>query len=223
MSTYVYMRILESAPRRYDLGIRLLSCGRVEELYDLTADAAVSGLQEPHVLEIGCGTGNLTLALAKRGARVSAVDQNPEMLQIARGKLDGIEGVELREMTASEVADRFTAESFDVVTASLVLSEMSPEEQLYVLRGARKLLRDGGRLVMADETQPHRFPARLLHAVLRLPVAVLAYVLTQTSTRAVADPSGLLRAAGFELSSEQRSGFGSMTVVVGLKTPDARR
>jgi hypothetical protein len=39
MSTYVYMTILESAPERYDLGIRILSFGRVLQMYDAAADA----------------------------------------------------------------------------------------------------------------------------------------------------------------------------------------
>jgi len=39
------------------------------------------------VLEIGCGTGAVTVRLVKRGARVTALDQNPEMLERARARL----------------------------------------------------------------------------------------------------------------------------------------
>ncbi|MBI4518898.1 MAG: hypothetical protein HY699_24145 [Deltaproteobacteria bacterium] len=60
MSTYVYMRLLESAPNRYDASIRLLPLGRVTSLYAAAADAAVAGLESLRVLELGCGTGNLT-------------------------------------------------------------------------------------------------------------------------------------------------------------------
>ena len=84
MSTYIYMRILESAPLRYDRGIQLLSLGRVTTMYDAVARAAVGGIQAPHVLEIGCGTGILTQALLARCAQVTAIDLNPEMLDVAR-------------------------------------------------------------------------------------------------------------------------------------------
>jgi SAM-dependent methyltransferase len=41
------------------------------------------------VLDLGCGTGRHTLALTRAGARVTALDQSPEMLARARAKLDG--------------------------------------------------------------------------------------------------------------------------------------
>ncbi len=41
------------------------------------------------VLDVGCGTGRLTLALAEAGARVVAIDQSPEMMARARTKLHG--------------------------------------------------------------------------------------------------------------------------------------
>src|SRR5437660_845136 len=41
------------------------------------------------VLDLGCGTGRHTLALARAGARVTALDQSPEMMAIARRKLQG--------------------------------------------------------------------------------------------------------------------------------------
>ena len=129
MSTYVYMRILESAPRRYDLGLRILSLGRVTQMYELVAAAVVDAGTTPHVLEIGCGTGNLTQVLLARGARVTAIDLNPEMLDIAQDKLRNVAGqvelVELHEIAAVEIADRFPTEQFDAIAMTLALSEMS--------------------------------------------------------------------------------------------------
>ena len=67
MSTYILMKILESAPRRYDKGIYILTFGRVDEAYDrLTSHIK----REQRVLDIGCGTGALTLRAAKKGAKV---------------------------------------------------------------------------------------------------------------------------------------------------------
>src|SRR5207248_240987 len=41
------------------------------------------------VLDLGCGTGRHTLALARGGAHVTALDQSPEMMAVARHKLAG--------------------------------------------------------------------------------------------------------------------------------------
>jgi demethylmenaquinone methyltransferase/2-methoxy-6-polyprenyl-1,4-benzoquinol methylase len=38
MSTYIWMKILESAPSRYDLGIRIITLGRLDAVYDHVAD-----------------------------------------------------------------------------------------------------------------------------------------------------------------------------------------
>jgi ubiquinone/menaquinone biosynthesis C-methylase UbiE len=216
MSTYVYMRFLEAAPYRYDRGIRWLSWGRVTALYRRTAAAATGGRHAPHVLEIGCGTGNLTAALVAHGAQVTAVDCNPDMLTIAQTKLAGKSAV-FHEMAAVEIGDRFPVASFDVVAASLVLSEMSDDEQRYVLRAAHKVLRPGGRLVIADEVRPEKHLQRWLYRCARWPVAILTYLITQTTTSALANPGMLLTGAGFRMVSEDRSGLGSMSVLVAEK------
>jgi ubiquinone/menaquinone biosynthesis C-methylase UbiE len=212
MSTYVYMRILESAPRRYDLGIRLLSLGGVDAMYDAVAAAAVAGRTAPRVLELGCGTGNLTRALLRHGATVTGVDQSAEMLAVAREKLAG--AAELREMAAVEIGDRFAPGAFDAVAASLVLSEMSPDERAYVLRAARRVLRPGGRLVVADEVLPEGRLARVLHALRRWPLAVVTWLLTQSGTSAVPALGALVRAAGFRVLEDRRLARAGVGLVV---------
>lgn len=221
MSTYVYMKILESAPQRYDLGLRVLSLGRVTAMYDAVAEAAVAGQSTPRVLEIGCGTGNLTRRLAEHGATVTAVDINADMLAVARAKLgDMSPQVELGEMAAVEIADRFPAGSFDAVAATLVLSEMSEEERAYVLRAAHRVLRPGGRIVVADEVRLPNVAARIAHVLVRGPLALLTYLLTQTSTSAVRDLAGLVGAAGFRVL-EERTLPGATGMVVGERPAEA--
>lgn len=57
----------------------------------LDAGLASFGMgEDEHVLDVGCGTGNLTLALLRRlssDGRVTAVDISPEMLRMAREKV----------------------------------------------------------------------------------------------------------------------------------------
>ena len=102
MSTLALMRFLESAPSRYDRGMRWLTLGRTEPMRDALADAALGAARPgvaPAVLEIGCGTGALTRRLVHGGAQVTAVDQNPAMLEIARNHLKDLGDAELLERT----------------------------------------------------------------------------------------------------------------------------
>ena len=205
MSTYVYMRILESAPLRYDRGIRLISLGRVTHMYEAVARATISTATACSVLEVGCGTGNLTQALLKRGAQVTAIDLNPEMLDVARQKLaPAANQVNLQEIAAAEIADRFPPDHFDAAATSLVLSEMSEQEQAYVLAAVGRVIRPGGRLVVADEVWPTGFFARLRYACVRLPLAFITYLLTQTTTVAVQHLAERIQEAGFRIIEEQK-------------------
>jgi SAM-dependent methyltransferase len=51
--------------------------------------------QSDHILEVGCGTGQATKSLAKRGFPIVAMDPGPEMLREAREDLAGFSNVEL--------------------------------------------------------------------------------------------------------------------------------
>ncbi|MDT5036968.1 MAG: hypothetical protein QOE03_2153 [Micromonosporaceae bacterium] len=95
------------------------------------------------VLEIACGTGIWTQALARRAATVTALDAAPEMLAIARN------GVDSRNVTF-QVADVFswtTSERFDVIFFSAWFSHVptSRFEPLWGRLGG--LLADRGRVV----------------------------------------------------------------------------
>ena len=84
MSSFVWMKVLESAPERYDRGIRMLSGGRIEEAYDRIAKLIAA--PGKRILDIGCGTGGVTLACAARGAAVTGIDIDAGMLEVARKK-----------------------------------------------------------------------------------------------------------------------------------------
>jgi len=213
VSSFVFMKVLESAPHRYDRGMRLLSLGRMERLYREIADAVAAPGRR--ILDIGCGTGGIALACAARGARVVGIDSNPEMLEVARSKPPppGTPPVEWRELGVAEIEDAFEPAAFDAITAGLVLSELAPLERDYGLRIALSRLRPGGLLAAADEAVPRGWARRLLWRGVRLPLVCLTYLLTQNTTRPVADPARLVRAAGFADVRERRLGWGEMVLV----------
>jgi len=214
MSSLALMRFLESAPERYDAGMRLLTFGRVARLHDALAEAAAPRAGS-RVLEIGCGTGSLTARLVARGGRVTALDQNPEMLEQARARLESAPAgaVTWLERTASEI-DSLPEADFDAVVMSLSLSEMSSGERGFVLRQSLKRLRPGGTLAVGDEVRPRRRWQRLLRAVVAAPQILLAWIAVGSTSRPVPDLRSEVRDSGFRVRSERRWLLGTLSVVV---------
>ena len=221
MSSYVFMKVLESRARRYDRGIALISLGQSEKARRrLVADNVRQGAR---VLEIGCGTGTAAILAARGGADVLGFDVSADMLAVAREKVKAArleDRIRLVEMGVSGM-DRLADRSFDLVMATLVFSELSPEEQAYALRHARRTLRDGGRLAIADEARPEGLVKRALHRVVRFPLTVATFVLTQTTTSAVEGLCDLVRVAGFRVDVEERAALDSFLYLVAVR--DQRR
>ena len=217
MSSSVYMKVLESQPERYDRGITLLSLGAADRARRRLVDDAV----EPgmRVLEIGCGTGTLTVLAAQKGARVVAFDVSGPMLAMARRKVAdaGVsDHVRLEHQGVSSM-DALEDESFDVVTSTLVFSELSNDERVWVLRHSGRVLRPAGRIGIVDEVTPESLGERLVHGAVRLPLLVATFALTQTTTRPVDGLSQLVSEAGFRVEKEERTALGSLLYLLAAK------
>ena len=216
MSSFVWMKFLESAPERYDRGIRMLSGGRIEDVYARVA--ALAAAPGKRVLDIGCGTGGVSLACAARGAVVTGIDIDAGMLEIARAKPAPAGGsVEFVELGAAEVEDRFSEGSLDAVVSCLAMSELSREEQEYALKIAYSRLVPGGAIVIADETTPQHRLARLAYRLRRLPMVAATYLLTQTTTRPVQQLAERITAAGFSHVDAERMWSDAFVIVRGVK------
>jgi ubiquinone/menaquinone biosynthesis C-methylase UbiE len=214
MSSLALMRLLESAPGRYDAGMRALTFGKVDAIRQALAEAAVP-LPGARVLEIGCGTGAVTEKLIARGARVTAVDQNPEMVERARTRLTHApaDAIIFVERTASEI-DAFAEGGFDAVVAGLSLSEMSKQERAFVLKCAMRALRPGGVVAIADEVRPRGFINRVLQILMRGPQAALGWLIVGSVSSPIPDLAAEVAAAGFVIRSERRWLFETLAVVV---------
>ncbi len=165
------------------------------------------------MLEIGCGTGTVAEMMAQRGAHLTAIDQNPQMLEIARRRLANAATVTLHEQTACEI-DRFGENAFDAVVASLCLSEMSVQERAYVFAEARKLLARDGVLVVGDEVVARGLLQRALQWCLRLPQALLGWAMVGSVSHPIRDLAGELERVGFRVRIERRYLLGTLALVV---------
>jgi ubiquinone/menaquinone biosynthesis C-methylase UbiE len=212
VSSYVWMRLLESAPERYDAGIHLLSLGHIERVYRRVAEL-VHGTD---VLDVGCGTGNMTVRLARRGLRVVGVDLSPEMLAVARKKLP-TGSVRWLQTGAAELTDHFPERSFDTIVSILLFSEQSDAEQRLVLRQCHSLLRPDGRLIVADEVRAPTWWRRMLYFLLRVPLLLITYLLTQTSTHPVSGLEAKLNDAGFRIVLHERNWLGDFALIQAAK------
>jgi ubiquinone/menaquinone biosynthesis C-methylase UbiE len=207
------MRVLESAPERYDFGIRLLSLGHIDRIYNRAAELA----RGPDVLDLGCGTGNMALRLTQLGLRVSGLDASPEMLAVARGKIPRGSAVRWVEAGAVELTDHFSPGSFDTIVSVLMFSELSEVEQKLVLLQCRSLLRPGGRIILADEVRASTFLRRAVHSIVFVPLSLVTYMLTQASTRPVRNLKAMLGETGFSIVMEERNRLGDFALVVAEK------
>ena len=100
------------------------------------------------VLEVGCGTGQLTERLASCGLRLTAIDIGPSMIATARRRLAGAE-VCFR-VTSFEDLDAIDA-SFDLIISSAAFHWIDPE---VAFTKSARLLRPGGWLALLG-TEEH--------------------------------------------------------------------
>lgn len=204
MSTYILMKVLESAPGRYDRGIRILTLGRLDKAYDRLVSHIKDGQK---VLDIGCGTGALALRAARKGATVKGIDINPQMLENARLKAvnEGLtQNLELVEMGAAEIGSEDPA-SYDAVMSGLCFSELTEDEITYTLHHVKRLLKPGGHLLVADEVRIRNILMRWLYWLGRFPLVIITYLVTQTATHAVRDLPEKVKESGFIIESTRSS------------------
>lgn len=108
------------------------------------------------LLEVGCGTGNLQIQIAKAfpAARCAGIDIDPTGIQCAR---DAVRQAGLSDritLIEGDIADAVQSQSFDVVVMVEVLHEIGPDIRPRVVAGCANALRRGGWLVIVDETYP---------------------------------------------------------------------
>jgi ubiquinone/menaquinone biosynthesis C-methylase UbiE/NAD-dependent dihydropyrimidine dehydrogenase PreA subunit len=214
MFSYIFMKILESRPSRYDFGINVLTLGHAKRVKKEIVDRWIKpGM---NVLDMGCGTGELMSYALQKGALVTGIDISDKMLSVAqrRFKEKGLgKKTELHHAGVTELDRLFKDNRFDLVISTLVFSELYPDERRWAYREIHRVLKDTGTLILAGEVTPRGLFKRAIHFVFRLPLAVVTYLMAQTGTKAVPDMAKEASLSGFRVIGEKRSLLGSFSIL----------
>jgi demethylmenaquinone methyltransferase/2-methoxy-6-polyprenyl-1,4-benzoquinol methylase len=183
----------------YDAMNRIMTAGLDQRWRRETARAVVR--PGDAVLDACCGTGDLAVAAARAGGRVTGLDFSERMLERARRKEPSIEWV-AGDLLALPFADG----TFDAATVGFGVRNVEDLDR--ALRELRRVLRGGGRLAILEITQPRGVLApfyrlwfdRIVPLLGRLLPGGSAYTYLPASVRRFPGPEALaelIEASGF--------------------------
>jgi demethylmenaquinone methyltransferase / 2-methoxy-6-polyprenyl-1,4-benzoquinol methylase len=224
-------RMFSHIAERYEWFDHLASVGndllwRPRALWDLARFAP--GAPLARVLDLGCGTGELTRLLARRapGARVVGADFTDAMLRVAERRTRRATGKpRIGYARATALHLPFGDGTFDLVTSAFLARNLSDLDA--ALREMRRVLRPGGRLLILDITEPLSpafgavFHAYFDHIVPWLGAAVDSAgpyrYLPESLRRLPSRPAFLdaLRRAGFPRAEARTQSLGIVTTFLG--------
>ena len=196
--------------RAYDPFLSLLTLGRRARLRRTTVELAAIQPGK-HVLEVGCGTGDVALAAsepASRDGAVYGIDPSPEMIAVAREKAARARrAVEFQVGVVEALA--FPDASMDVVLSSLMMHHLPEALKRRGLAEIVRVLKPEGRLLIVDFKRPttpmaRRMTTLLWHGRLR---------------EGVQDLPRLLHEAGFKQVRVGDMPLGMLGFVLGQLTP----
>jgi ubiquinone/menaquinone biosynthesis C-methylase UbiE len=191
------MKILESRPERYDIGMGLLTLGSLGKIKQEISEHAKPG---DKVLDLGCGTGTLAQMCIEQGAEVTGVDANSGMLEVAKRNSPSANYLNI---SLSNLDEHYSDESFDIILSTLAFSELTRAERVHVMKQIKKILKTGGKVLIGDEIIPENVFSKSFYYAFRLPMRLLTWIMTQTTTNAIPSFDEEVREAGMQIVSRK--------------------
>lgn len=177
----------------YDAFTNILTLGHAGMLRTLTVDLANLKSGEK-VLDVGCGTGGVTIPAKQRIGKTglaTGIDPAPEMIAVARKKAARA-GLEIDFRVGVIESLPYEDNTFDTVTSSLMMHHLTGQLRVQGLAEVKRVLKPGGRLLIADMTRSGTsFHAKVF--------AALTFHGSHSGAQfGVEDMAELLNEAGFE-------------------------
>lgn len=139
----------------YDIFSRLMGMGANARNSRMVVELA--GIRPGEsVLDVACGTGNLTLTAktyAGPGGRVHGIDASPEMIAVARKKAEQSGNAVVFDVGLAEKL-AFPDAAFDVVISRLAMHHLPDDLKRAAFAEMLRVLKPGGRVLIADFVQP---------------------------------------------------------------------
>lgn len=120
---------------------------------------------EARILDMCCGTGGATLAIARKApanAEIIGIDLSPGQIAVANSSS---ECDNIRFMVLDAVSTGFDDDTFDKVFITHALHEMHWDDRLRVLSEAKRVLRADGELVVLEVDKPESLVIQLLAGI----------------------------------------------------------
>ena len=161
------------------------------------------------VLDVGCGTGTLSIAAGRRvrpDGEVTGIDASPEMIALARRKAarkGSAAGFQVAPVETLPFAD----ESYDVVLSSLMLHHLPDDVKEKGMAEVFRVLKPGGRFVAVDLTAAGTsFASRVIRLIgHKMPRDYAARLISGMQT------------AGFTEVAEKKTRFGYLAFITATK------
>lgn len=190
-------------------------------LYQLLIDPLISGLRRSvtahtgpsdRVIDVACGTGALTMAMARRASYVTGIDLSEDMIITARRAAErrGITNVTLELHDASDLS-LYVDKQFDLAVASMAMHQFEAELAVKILSEMSRIAK---KVVIADYNCPMR---KNLPAALAWSIEYLAADDHYRNFRIYMQNGGmpwLAGKAGIEMKASEIRGSGVFVVAV---------
>lgn len=150
-------RMFSEIHDKYDLMNHTMSLGADRMWRNAAAKHSVTDKGNCKILDIACGTGDLTIAIKRlydkdrKNANVVGIDFNKDMLKIAKAKAKR-HGVKIGFEIGDAMKLRFHDNSFDVVASGFALRDFDDLSKF--IKESHRVLNSGGKLVLLEMSKP---------------------------------------------------------------------